>query len=164
MTLVLIALGSNVDKEQKLPAAVALLRQHPRLQVLAVSPTYVTTALAADGSHAAQADFHNAAVLAETDLSAGELRAELRTLETALGRVRTADKFAPRPIDLDIAFFGDAVLDLDGKHVPDPNVLRYAHIAVPLAAVAPDFAHPETGQTLAAIAATFGIERMEIAQ
>ncbi len=70
-----------------------------------------------------------------------------------MGRVRTADKFAPRPIDLDIAFYGDRVLEVAGKVIPDPDVLRFAHVAAPLADVAGDWIHPQTGQTLAEIAA-----------
>jgi 7,8-dihydro-6-hydroxymethylpterin-pyrophosphokinase len=45
------------------------------------------------------------------------------------------------------------VFDLAGRHIPDPDVLRYPHLAVPLADIAPDWRHPETGQTLADIVA-----------
>jgi GTP cyclohydrolase I len=57
--------------------------------------------------------------------------------------VRSEDKYAPRPIDLDIAFYGHDELDLDGDPIPDPELLRYPHIAVPLADVAPDWVYPE---------------------
>ncbi len=58
-----------------------------------------------------QPNFLNAAVLIETDLTAAELKEQvLQVIERELGRVRTADKNAPRTIDLDIALFGDQVL------------------------------------------------------
>jgi GTP cyclohydrolase I len=60
--------------------------------------------------------------------------------------VRSEDKYASRPIDLDIALYGDQAFDLDGDSIPDPGVLRYPHIAVPLADVAPDWAYPEQGE------------------
>ena len=89
------------------------------------------------------------------------LRHELRAMEAALGRVRTADKFAPRPIDLDIIFYGAEVLDIDGHHIPDRDVVRFAHIALPAADIAGDWIHPETGQTLATIAAMLSTEELE---
>jgi 2-amino-4-hydroxy-6-hydroxymethyldihydropteridine diphosphokinase len=66
--------------------------------------------------------------------------------------VRTEDKNAPRTIDLDIALFGDQVLDVGPRHIPDPEISKYPHIAVPLADLAPQQRHPETGQTLQEIA------------
>lgn len=79
----------------------------------------------------------------------------LRAIEAVLGRVRTADKNAPRPIDLDIALWGDRVIEdrAAGLVIPDPDILRWPHVAVPLADVAPDWVHPADGRTLAAIAA-----------
>ncbi len=158
MTKVLISMGSNIDKEINLPAAIALLQTNPKIMVLAVSPVLVTSALGADGQPANQPSFHNAGVLADTTLTPQQLRQLLRQIEAELGRVRSPDKFAPRPIDLDLAFYGDTVLTPssgDGQQLPDPDVLRFAHVAMPLAAVAPDWVHPLTGTTLASIAATF---------
>jgi 2-amino-4-hydroxy-6-hydroxymethyldihydropteridine diphosphokinase len=155
-------MGSNVDKERNLPAAVAALRDHPAVTVLASSPTYVTAAIGADGEQAAQPAFHNAALWVETELPPQALRTLLRNIEAQLGRVRGADKFAPRPIDLDIAFYGNQVLEVDGKAIPDPDVLRFAHVALPLAAVAPGWLHPEHGRPLSAIAREFDATEMEM--
>jgi 2-amino-4-hydroxy-6-hydroxymethyldihydropteridine diphosphokinase len=156
VTQVLISLGSNMDKERNLPAAVALLGQHPAVEVLHVSPTLETPAIGADGGVAEQPTFHNAAVLAETMLGPAELREVLRSIESQLGRVRVADKFAPRPIDLDLAFYGAVAFEGPGTQspgLPDPDVLRFVHLAVPLAAVATLWIHPQTGETLEEIAA-----------
>ncbi len=147
MTRVCIALGSNIQPEANLPEAVRRLAAHCR--VLAVSPVYETAPVGKTD----QPNFLNAAVLIETDLSAEALKTQvLQAIERELGRIRTVDKNAPRTIDLDIALYGDAVLDLGPRHIPDPDILRYPHIAVPLADLAPDLCHPETGQTLAEIA------------
>jgi 2-amino-4-hydroxy-6-hydroxymethyldihydropteridine diphosphokinase len=77
----------------------------------------------------------------------------LARIEQQLGRQRRADPNAPRTIDVDISLFDDVVIDLGKRHIPDPEILRYPHIAVPLADVAPDYRHPETGESLAQIAA-----------
>ena len=37
--------------------------------------------------------------------------------------------------------------------MPDPDLLRHAHVAVPASEVAPAWVHPGTGETLASIAA-----------
>ena len=158
---VLIALGSNIDRERNMAAAIDRLRAHPQMELVAVSPIYTTAAIGSDGAESGQPIFANAAARIATALPAAKLRHELRAMEAALGRVRTADKFAPRPIDLDIIFYGAEVLDIDGHHIPDRDVVRFAHIALPAADIAGDWIHPETGQTLATIAAMLSTEELE---
>ena len=158
---VLIALGSNIDRQRNMAAAIDRLRAHPQMELVAVSPIYTTAAIGSDGAESGQPIFANAAARIATALPAAKLRHELRAMEAALGRVRTADKFAPRPIDLDIIFYGAEVLDIDGHHIPDRDVVRFAHIALPAADIAGDWIHPETGQALATIAAMLSTEEME---
>ena len=147
MNRVFVALGSNIDSEHNMREAVRRLSLHCR--VVAVSPVYETTPV----GNTEQPNFLNAAALIETDLTAAELKAQvLRIIEQELGRVRTEDKNAPRTIDLDIALVADQGLDAGSLHVCDPDILRYAHIAVPLADIAPQRRHPATGQTLQEIA------------
>jgi len=162
MARVLVMLGSNMQPERNVPAAVARLSQLSALRLIATSATYVTPAIGADGRGSGQADFHNAAVLIETDLVPTLLVQCLRAVEADLGRVRSKDKFAPRPIDLDIALFGDTSSDLSSRHFSDPDILRFPHMALPLADVAPDWIHPETGRTLGQIAQTFTLKESEI--
>jgi 7,8-dihydro-6-hydroxymethylpterin-pyrophosphokinase len=40
-------------------------------------------------------------------------------------------------------------------HLPHADILKYAHAVVPLAELAPDLLHPETGQRLGEIASKF---------
>lgn len=143
-----ISLGSNIEPERNLRAAVQLLARQVRL--VAVSLVYETAPV----GKVDQPNFLNAAVLVETELGAAALKAQvLRPIEDALGRVRTADKNAPRTIDLDITLFNDQVLDVAERHIPDPDLLDRPHVAVPLADLAPAYRHPETDQTLYEIAA-----------
>jgi len=147
MNRVFIAMGSNIDSERNLREAVRRLSLHCRL--LAVSPVYETAPV----GKIDQPNFLNAAVLIETDLTAATLKTDvLQGIEQELGRVRTEDKNAPRTIDLDISLFNEEVFDIGQRHIPDPDILKYPHIAVPLADLAPRQRHPETGQTLDRIA------------
>ena len=148
-TDVIIAAGSNVDRERCMPEAVRRLRRHPEITVRGVSACYDSESVG--GPEDAPA-FLNAAVLASTPLGPEQLRDVLRSIEADLGRVRTEDKNAPRTIDLDIAYYGDVVKDFDEWSVPDPNVLTQAHVAIPIAEVAPRWIHPVTGDTTVEIA------------
>jgi 2-amino-4-hydroxy-6-hydroxymethyldihydropteridine diphosphokinase/dihydroneopterin aldolase/2-amino-4-hydroxy-6-hydroxymethyldihydropteridine diphosphokinase len=153
MNRVLITLGSNVEKETNLPHAIAALRAHPAMAVKAVSPVYETAPIGSEGREMDQPAFFNAAAWLETMLEPPDLRAALRAIEATMGRMRTGDKFAPRPIDLDIAFYNDTVIQTEDLNIPDPDVERFPHLAFPLADVAPDWQHPTSGRTLRQIAA-----------
>jgi 2-amino-4-hydroxy-6-hydroxymethyldihydropteridine diphosphokinase len=146
-----IALGSNIDPKYHLKEAIARLADRSRL--VAVSPAYQTEPV----GRTDQPAFVNCAALIETRLDARELKWKvLRAIESELDRVRTEDKYAPRTIDLDIALFNDVVLDLDDGHIPDPDILKYGHVARPLADIVPDWVHPETGERLDRIADGLG--------
>lgn len=142
-----ISLGSNIEPEHNLQEAVQRLAVCSRL--LAVSPVYETQPVGTTD----QPNFLNAAALIETHLTPFTLKTRvLQAIEHDLGRVRTADKNAPRTIDLDISLFGGRVWEVQNRHIPDPEILQFAHIAQPLADLAPQQCHPETGQTLLEIA------------
>ena len=166
MPSVLITLGSNIAKEDNFPKAIAALRQQPAITVVAISPIYETAAVGDSTAQVSltQPTFYNAAAWIETELAPAALRETLRAIETRLGRVRTADKYAPRPIDLDIAFYGEGSLALNGKAIPDPDVVHFPHLALPLADIAPQWPHPENGLTLRQIAANLTHTEMEIRQ
>lgn len=153
MNRVFLSLGSNIDKERNLPAAVRLLCD--RVSVSAISSVYETAPSGTEN----QPCFFNAAMLIETDLEPAEIKEHvISAVEVALDRQRQEDKNAPRTIDIDIALFNDAVLDYvpeDGRprHIPDPDLLVSAHAIVPIAELAPEQIHPETGERLDVIAA-----------
>lgn len=151
---VVIALGSNIDKETNMPRAIELLSSSSVGQVTAVSPIYETVPMGLED----QPNFFNAALLLETEQTAAELKDGLiRQVETMLKRVRQADPNAPRTIDADIILFNDAVMEYTtengrSRHIPDKDLLRFAHVAVPVADLLPHMPHPETGEPLRAIA------------
>jgi 2-amino-4-hydroxy-6-hydroxymethyldihydropteridine diphosphokinase len=64
-----------------------------------------------------------------------------------LGRQQTI-RYGPRRIDLDILFFEDRVLDLPGLQIPHPRLHERTFVLVPLADLAPDLHHPQTGHTV----------------
>ena len=143
---------TNINKEFNLPQAVAMLRG--LCQVKKLSSVYETVPMGLKE----QPNFFNMAVLIETDLDPCQIKQQIiQPIEVELQRERQADKNAPRTIDLDIVLYNDEVFDYvpgNGRvhHLPDPDILRFAHVAVPVAELAPDKLHPETGQPLSKIA------------
>ena len=153
MNQVVISLGSNIDKEENVPRAVGLLRE--LCIVTAVSPVYETIPVGLRD----QANFFNLALMIETDLGVLALKEQvLSKLEEFLDRQRDPNEpNAPRTIDADITLFNDEVLDYghaDGRqrHIPDPDLLKFAHVAAPVADLVPNMPHPETGEPMRAIA------------
>ncbi len=123
-----VAVGSSIDPIIVIPAALDLLEAQVR--VTARSALYRSASV----GHTETVDpphFHNAVWQVETTLSAGALRDQVfRPIEARLGRVRTADRNAPRPIDLDLVVHDGTVID--------PSINLYPFVRVPLLEVAPD--------------------------
>ena len=142
MTQAYLSLGSNVEPERHLRAAIDALRA--RFGDIVVSPVYRVPAVGFDGP-----DFLNAAAIIETDLDIVALDAWLHGLEDAHGRRRDVPRFADRPLDIDIVFLDDLVFRGPGNlQVPRPE-LQHAFVLRPLAEIAPDFRDPGSGRTLA---------------
>jgi GTP cyclohydrolase I len=145
MIRVVVSVGSNIDKESNLPAAIAALQQHDHITLIQTSDIFESPAMGGD-----YPPFHNAAVLLETELAPEELIASLKSIESALGRVREEDPNAPRTIDLDIILYDD--LHNAELKIPDPHLDAYAFVAIPAAQIAGDWEIPGRNRTVAQVA------------
>jgi 2-amino-4-hydroxy-6-hydroxymethyldihydropteridine diphosphokinase len=137
-----LSLGSNIAPEENLRKAVAALRE--RFGDVVLSPVYRTPAVGFDGP-----DFLNAVAVIESDIHPFALNDWLHALEIAQGRDRRDASYSNRPLDIDIIYFGDLVLEGPGDfQLPRPE-LHHAFVLKPLADVAPDFVDPLRHVTLA---------------
>jgi 2-amino-4-hydroxy-6-hydroxymethyldihydropteridine diphosphokinase len=143
-----LSLGSNLDPQRRIPAALEALRGC--FGELVVSPIYESEAVGFSGDN-----FHNLVVGIETRLPHSELVRQLRQIETQHGRVRGAEKFSSRTLDIDLLTYGDRIIDEVGVQVPRDEILRYAFVLLPLSEVAPYERHPLTGQTYGELWAGF---------
>jgi len=140
----LLSLGSNLQPQQHLHAAVAALRE--RFGAIDVSPAYRTAAVGFEGP-----EFLNNAVAIQTDLPLDALDAWLHALEDAHGRDRSGPRFSDRTLDIDVVFYGDLIVEGPGHlRIPRPE-LKHAFVLKPLADIAPDFIDPVSGLSLAAL-------------
>jgi 2-amino-4-hydroxy-6-hydroxymethyldihydropteridine diphosphokinase len=138
MPEVFIGAGSNADSERRLRAAIAELER--RFGGLRCSSIYRSPAVGAPG-----ADYSNLVVALHARLDVDSLREELRDIEALCGRTR--EDPAAVALDLDLLLFGCRV-DAQRK-LPRPGLLTLPFVRVPLAELAPELAHPVTGERFA---------------
>lgn len=139
-----LALGSNIgDREGYIKKAVELLKAHPQIRVLAVSPLYNTAPV----GFIDQPDFLNGAVAVDTVLMPHELLDVCLGIEKRLGRVRTV-RWGPRTIDIDLLLYDDLVINGEDLALPHPRMHERAFVLQPLCDIAPDAVHPVYNKTI----------------
>lgn len=94
--------------------------------------------------------FLNRAILVETTMPPEKVMEKLLAIEQELGRVRPADghHYVSRPIDLDILFVDDQVIERPGLSVPHPRVHLRVFALSPAADIAPGLVHPLLHRTV----------------
>ena len=146
-----VAIGANLgDAQQTVLQAFDALALLPRTQLIARSMIYRTAPHEAKGP-----DFFNAVARIETGLTAPDLLDALQALENQAGRLRPY-LHAPRTLDLDLLFYGDAQVSSPRLTLPHPRWRNRAFVLFPLADVWHDRVKPEDLIRLAGQ----GIERM----
>jgi len=135
---VYLSIGSNINPKFNIPRAILFLRQldnHPFF-----STPYETRPVGGEGPN-----FINLSVKLVTHLDTHHLKKRvIGDIEARLGRVRCADKNAPRTIDLDIIVFDEQITDAE--------IWKRVYLAVPLAELWPTLIHPVTGENLIDVA------------
>src|SRR3989338_5824091 len=133
MARALIGIGSNIEPEKNVMAAIRCLAQQTR--VTGISMVYSTGAL----GHPEHPHYFNCVVEIETEAPPAEVKhGLLRPIENSLGRKRSEGKFAPRTIDLDLILYGNLAMDAEDIRLPDPEILERPFLAIPLFELAPD--------------------------
>ena len=107
MNKAIIALGANIDPDINIARAKKIIAEN--YNILAESDIVETEPI----GYSRQPNFLNGAVLIETKLTRTELRKWLKRVENRLGRIRTANKYGPRTIDLDIVVWNNKIVDND---------------------------------------------------
>jgi 2-amino-4-hydroxy-6-hydroxymethyldihydropteridine diphosphokinase len=141
MATIYLGLGSNIEPEEHLGAAVRRLRE--RYGEIEASAVYRSAAVGFAGD-----DFLNLVVRLRSDETPAQICKEIERLHDLSGRVRNAGKWASRPLDVDLLLYDDWVVDEPPVRVPRSDVLEYSFVLRPMAELAPDLVHPTTGKTM----------------
>ncbi len=145
MHRVYVGIGSNIEQEKYIRLSAHYLRNafgdNCNLQL---SPVYKTRAVGFDGD-----DFYNLVACFDTDKSAIEVEKTLKQIEHENGRQRGQEKFSARTLDIDLLLYDQDIIQADGLSVPRDEIEKYAFVLSPLADLAPELVHPQTGKTMA---------------
>lgn len=140
--VVYLSLGSNLgDRLANLRTAISSLP--PQIMPEVQSSIYETE----PWGYSDQPAFLNLVVKADTNLQPLDVLRYLKDIEVAMGRKETF-RFGPRLIDLDILFYDDLVIATPELTIPHPRIIERAFVLIPLAEIAPDLSHPDSGKTI----------------
>ena len=161
MNRVVLLIGGNKGDRQALIEQATVLIQQRIGTVVAVSTVYEAEPwgnFEAENEKRKVGSFLNRALLVETSLSAHEVLGEALAIEKDLGRERqqlstfnsqiSTRKYHSRPMDIDLIFYNDAVIDTPDLTIPHPRAHLRRFVLEPLAEIMPDYRHPIFGKTV----------------
>jgi len=142
-----LSLGSNLgEREENLCQALTLLSLKVNLDE--VSSIYETEPI----GYKNQPLFLNLVCRITTNLPPEELLHFAKEIETRMGRVPSEQINSPRPIDIDILFYDNKIMETQNLTIPHPRLKDRAFALIPLAEIAPDLVHPKLDKNIAQLA------------
>lgn len=155
MNRVALLIGGNQGDRRRLIEQATVLIQERIGTVAALSSLYETEPwgdFETEGGERKPENFLNQALLVDTSLNAHEILCEALSIEAALGRVRPTTshprKYHSRPMDIDLIFFNDEVIDTPDLTIPHPRMHLRRFVLEPLAEIMPDYRHPLLKKTV----------------
>ena len=139
MARIFVGVGSNIDPEINIRGGMRALRE--LFGDVLVSPVYESRAFGFDGDN-----FLNLVAGFESGLEIGEVAGLLRELEVRFGRTPGLPKYSSRTLDLDLLLYDDLIVETGGQKIPRPDIMQLGFVLCPLAQIAGDLRHPETGE------------------
>lgn len=143
-----VALGANLgDRTATLDAAVAELGGLPETSLMVASRWHDSVALTPEGPDPEKPPYLNGVAVLRTRLAPHALLHELRRLELAHGRDRSAaaPRWGDRTLDLDLIVHGDARLETPELTLPHPRAHERDFVLRPWLEVRPDAVLPGQG-------------------
>jgi len=140
MPRVYVGIGSNIERETNVRAAVQGLRE--RYGTVTLSSVYESEAVGFEG-----ADFYNLVAAFDSAEAVSEIGDFLRRLEQRQGRRRGGPRFASRTLDVDLLLYGDAVMEEGRIRLPRDEITACAFVLCPLAEIAGSKHHPVSGRS-----------------
>ena len=152
-----IGLGANLTAPMaQLQRAVVALQQLPDSQLVAVSSFYGSKPMGPQD----QPDYVNAVAAIDTRLLPEQLLDALQQIEQQQGRVRKAERWGPRTLDLDILLYGDHVISTERLTVPHYGLREREFVLYPLYEIAPTLSLPD-GTVLSSLLAQVPVNGLQ---
>ncbi|MGZ5009651.1 MAG: 2-amino-4-hydroxy-6-hydroxymethyldihydropteridine diphosphokinase [Methylobacter sp.] len=137
-----IGLGSNLENPaEQIKSARTAITQIPGVRELAFSSLYHSPPMGPQD----QPDYVNAVMCVATDLPPTDLLCRLQHIENDHGRVRKAERWGARTLDLDMLIYGDQLIEMPDLIVPHPGLSERAFVLYPLFEIAPQLVVPGKG-------------------
>lgn len=131
MSTAYIALGSNLENPaRQLQLAVTAISDWQHSTIAGISGVYSSAAV----GPGEQANYLNAVLSLNTELSPAALLTELQSLENRQGRVREV-RWGARTLDLDILLYDDLQVSTDTLEIPHPAMKERHFVVYPLAEI-----------------------------
>lgn len=133
-----LSLGSNLgNRFENLQTAVDFIFKKIG-SVVKISPVYETPAMGFEGS-----PFLNCALWLQTHLKPSVVMKTILEIEQRMGRERNGlETYDNRPIDIDIIFVENLILNTESLTVPHPEMEKRKFVLQPLADLDPQLVHP----------------------
>ncbi len=143
-----LSLGSNLgDRLALLKAARDRVAQLPGVSTVEASAVYETEPVGVRPEYEDQ-PYLNAVLAVISTAHPNAMSEAVHAIEADLGRVRTEDRFAPRPIDIDILYAGDTMMEDEDLTLPHPRWAERRFVVQPLADIRPRLVFPGDHQTV----------------
>jgi 2-amino-4-hydroxy-6-hydroxymethyldihydropteridine diphosphokinase len=143
MNDVYLLLGSNLgDRQQFLQKAIQYI-ENEIAPVVKASSVYETQSWGKTDAP----DYLNQVILVQTNTPPQTILKKILDIEIILGR-RREEKWGSRTIDIDILFYGQAIINEPGLHIPHPELHKRRFTMEPLSEIAPQFVHANYKRSL----------------
>ena len=130
MTICYLGVGANLgDRRNNIALAVKKINQLSDTRIVRAAKIIETEAL---GGPKTQPKFLNTVLKIKTKLGPQVLLRKLKKIERELGRKKTARRYGPRPIDLDILFYADRIVNTKNLKIPHPKIFQREFVLGPL--------------------------------
>ena len=134
---VYLSLGSNMgNRKINLKKALKLLESNTSIGIESISSLYETEPMYIKD----QKSFYNIVVKTSIEKNMGpfELLGTIKAIEYSLGRKNVEVRYGPRPVDIDILYFGDEIIESEILEIPHPKIGERKFVLLPLSEIAPD--------------------------
>lgn len=145
MSLVWFGIGSNRERSKHIRAGIRALHD---AFASAERPLEVSRVFESDAVGFTGRRFYNLVARIETEQSLSQISAICKDIERRLGHLPSATRYSPRTLDIDLLLFDD-IISAGPIQLPRAEILTNAFVLWPLAELAPDHKHPETGLSFA---------------